>query len=88
MPVISFFYGISIRMYHNDHAPPHVHVEYQGWEAFVAIATGDVLDGRLPRQASRVVKEWCQAHPDELRENWRRACALLPLERIPGADND
>jgi Domain of unknown function (DUF4160) len=75
-------------MYHNDHDPPHVHVEYQGWEAFVAIATGDVLDGRLPRHASRMVKEWCMEHPNELMENWKRARALLPLERIPGADND
>jgi len=25
MPTISWFYGISIRMYFNDHAPPHFH---------------------------------------------------------------
>ncbi len=43
MPVISFFFGISIRMYHNDDEPPHVHAEYQGFEAFVAIESGQVL---------------------------------------------
>jgi len=25
MPTISWFYGNSIRMYFNDHAPPHFH---------------------------------------------------------------
>jgi hypothetical protein len=88
VPVISFFFGISIRMYHNDHEPPHVHAEYQGFEAFVAIATGEVFEGRLPAQARRLVREWCLAHEEELMKNWRKAKDLLPLDRIPGADND
>jgi hypothetical protein len=25
MPTISAFYGILIRMFYNDHAPPHFH---------------------------------------------------------------
>jgi len=29
MPIISYFFGIYIRMYHDDHNPPHIHVEYQ-----------------------------------------------------------
>ncbi len=29
MPVISYFFGIYIRMYHDDHPPMHIHVEYQ-----------------------------------------------------------
>jgi len=38
MPIISLFFGIIIRMYHDDHPPPHFHASYQGFEAFVAIA--------------------------------------------------
>ena len=34
MPIISYFFGIAIRMYYNDHGPPHIHAEYQGHEAF------------------------------------------------------
>ena len=30
MPAISNFFGITIRMYYDDHAPPHFHAEYQG----------------------------------------------------------
>jgi hypothetical protein len=28
MPTISFFYGIAIQMFWNDHAPPHFHARY------------------------------------------------------------
>jgi hypothetical protein len=88
MPVISYFFGIYIRMYFDDHAPPHFHVEYQGHEAFVAIESGEIIDGRLPRKAAALVKDWCLEHQSELNDNWRRALALQPLQRIPGADND
>lgn len=88
MPVISYFFGIYIRLYFDDHPPPHFHVEYQGHEAFVAIETGEVIDGRLPRKAAELVKDWCLEHQAELMDNWRRAVAIKPLQRIPGADND
>ena len=88
MPVISYFFGIYVRMYCDDHNPPHINVDYQGHEAFVAIETGEVIDGRLPRRAGKLVREWCLEHREELAENWQRAVALQPLQRIPGADND
>ena len=28
MPTIAQFYGIIIRMFFNDHAPPHFHASY------------------------------------------------------------
>ena len=48
MPTIAIFFGIVVRMWHDDHPPPHIHVEYQGFEALVAIATGDFTQGQLP----------------------------------------
>lgn len=33
MPEISRFYGIIIRMFYNDHNPPHFHVIYQDSES-------------------------------------------------------
>ena len=88
MPIISYFFGIYVRMYHDDHPPPHVHVEYQGHEAFVDIASGDIVKGSLPRKAAKLVKEWCLDRQGELMANWDRARALEPLERIAGADSD
>ena len=88
MPTIASFYGILIRMYLRDHPPAHFHAVYQGNEAFVAIDSGEVIEGKLPRVAVRLVKEWTLAHRSELHDNWRRARAGEPLQRIAGLDND
>jgi hypothetical protein len=43
VPTISLFYGISIRIYMQDHAPPHFHAQYGSAEARFTIpdAAGD-----------------------------------------------
>jgi Domain of unknown function (DUF4160) len=88
MPTIAWFYGIAIRMYFLDHPPPHFQAVYGEHEANIAIATGEVMDGRLPTIAARLVKRWTLAHQAELRENWDRARAKQPLERIAGLEDD
>ena len=88
MPLISVFFGIVIRMWHDDHPPPHIHVEYQGFEALVDIRTGRISQGGLPRKVAAIVAEWCQVHQDELMHNWNRAQRFEPLQPIQGADRD
>lgn len=88
MPILSVFFGIIVRMRHDDHPPPHIHVEYQGFEALVSIETGEVLEGKLPRKAAALVRDWCVQHQLELATNWKRAECFEPLERIAGADYD
>jgi hypothetical protein len=88
VPIISIFFGIVIRMYHDDHPPPHFHASYQGFEAFVAVETGEILQGRLPKKAQRLVRQWALDHREQLMANWARGEALLPMEMIPGADVD
>ncbi len=61
MPTLSIFFGIIVRMWHDDLPPPHIHVEYQGFEALVEIASGDVREGELPRKVAAITKEWCLA---------------------------
>jgi hypothetical protein len=39
MPEISRFFGIVIRMFYNDHAPPHFHATYGDREALIEIET-------------------------------------------------
>ena len=48
MPRISAFYGISIYIYWDAHNPPHYHAVYGEHEAWIVIADGSVLHGRLP----------------------------------------
>lgn len=82
MPRISSFYGIVIVMYFDDHPPPHFHARYGEHEAQVAIATGEVIHGSLPRSASKLVKEWAALHRDELLDDWQRAERAEPLVSI------
>src|SRR5213079_2429753 len=71
-------YGISIRMYLEDHNPPHFHAHYAGNRAYMSIATGEILEGRLPRNAARLVKEWTLARQSLLMDNWKNARSGKP----------
>jgi len=82
VPEICRFLGIVIRMYFDDHPPPHFHAAYGGAEARVLIAPVGILDGRLPPRVLALVVEWATLHEAELMENWRRLHADEPPIRI------
>lgn len=88
MPRISYFYGVAVSMFYNDHAPPHFHAQYQGFKAIVRIEDANVIAGALPPTAERLVREWAQLHRRELESNWARGEQDVPFERIPGLDDD
>jgi len=73
MPQVSRFFGIVIKMYYNDHQPPHFHAEYNEYEAEISIDTFGVIRGELPRRVLGLVLEWAAIHRDELRQNWGNA---------------
>jgi len=58
-------------MFCDDHPPPHFHARYGEHEAQVDVATGDILNGTLPRRAHALVNEWVELHRDELETNWQ-----------------
>jgi hypothetical protein len=88
MPTISWFYGIAVAMYYNDHNPPHFHAQYGQSKAVIGISDGRIIAGSLPPTALRIVTEWALAHKPDLENNWTRARADQPLERIPGPDDN
>lgn len=82
MPEISRFFGIIIRMFFDDHNPPHVHAEYQGRKA-VFDFTGNIMRGGLgSRTATKLVREWIDIHVDDLRSDWELAQAGRELKKI------
>ena len=84
MPTISSFYGILIRMFYNDHAPPHFHARYGEFEATSEIESLAVMNGELPARALHLVKEWALAHRQELIEDWRLCRAnAMPAKIAP-----
>ena len=86
MPTISQFFGIVIRMYFDDHGPPHFHAIYASEEAILAIDTLSVVEGRLPRRALSLVLEWASLHRAELSDNWQRAMRHEPLRQVAPLD--
>ena len=82
MPELSRFFGIIIAMYYNDHSPPHFHAKYGGEQASIRIDNGEVLEGALGLGALRLVEEWRLLHQSELFDDWHRAQARQPLNRI------
>ena len=75
MPTVAVFYGIVVRIYFADHAPPHVHAIYGGAEAQVAIDLPRIIMGSLPRRASAMVLEWVSLRRGELLTAWNVAQA-------------
>ncbi|TLU98169.1 DUF4160 domain-containing protein [Dyadobacter luticola] len=70
MPEISRFFGIVIRMFFDDHNPPHFHAEFQENRATILIQSAELLDGYLPVKQLKLVQAWAILHEEQLLENF------------------
>ena len=82
MPEISRFFGIVIKMFWDDHNPPHFHAFYAGEWAVIDIHSLSLFAGRLSPRALGLVIEWATLHQQELVDDWRRAQRQEPLVTI------
>ena len=82
MPEISRFYGIIIKMYYDDHAPPHFHAEYGRHQAVFDIRTLGRISGKLPPKAMGLVTEWATLHQHDLLADWELARSCQPLNKV------
>ncbi|NBV06547.1 MAG: DUF4160 domain-containing protein [Proteobacteria bacterium] len=82
MPEISRFFGIIIKMYFDDHNPPHFHAEYSGHKALICIKNSKILEGYLPPKAYSLVAEWTYINQKELLINWERLQKSRSFEKI------
>jgi hypothetical protein len=73
MPEVSRFYGLVIKMFHNDHAPPHFHVEHGDDQVVIAIENLAVIAGNLRPRAMGLVMEWAPP-PSAARPRKRTQC--------------
>lgn len=72
MPVIQRFNGYVIRMYFEDHNPPHVHVVGPGFEALVAVEDQALFEGEIPAPYRREALDWIAANTEMLMAEWKR----------------
>ena len=82
MPEISRFFGIVIKMFWDDHDPPHFHAFYAGEEALIDINSLSLFAGHLSPRALGLAVEWATLHQQELLEDWGRAKGQEPLRKI------
>jgi hypothetical protein len=82
MPIISTFFGIVIRMFYKEHAPPHFHAEHQGQQAKCNF-DGEIIAGYLrSRTARALIRRWAVSHRRQLEANWEKMEAGQVLNRI------
>lgn len=73
MPIISKFYGITIKMYfiQNEHNPPHIHAFYGEYVSVIDVNTLEEIEGNLPLKALKIVREWIEINKNEILEIWK-----------------
>lgn len=72
MPTISMFYGIVIKMYYDEHNPPHFHAFYGEYKAMFNL-DGELMEGNIPNSKAKLITAWTLIHKDELMANWQLA---------------
>lgn len=86
MPQICYFYGITIYIQFLDHNPPNIHCVYQGLKAIYSISSGQLLAGKMPNKADKLIREWVKIRNKDLIKVWELASSgqqifpLMPLE--------
>jgi hypothetical protein len=70
MPEITRFYGIIIKLFLRDHAPPHFHAVYGEYNAIFDIETLQMIEGDLPGRAAKLVLEWGAENQTALLDMW------------------
>jgi len=89
MPIISKFYGIIIKMFHDEgkHHLPHFHAEYGGEKAVFLIAPPIRLKGNVKKRAEAMILEWAERYRKELMNNYERDMQKKPLNKIMPIDD-
>lgn len=83
MPVISVFFGITIRMCYLEHEPPHFHAEFRDGR-FTFDFEGRLLSGTMrSRRAQRLIRLWALRNQGQLKANWLRIEGVEPILPIP-----
>ena len=82
MPTISMFYGVIIRMYYDEHNPPHFHAVYGEYNGSFSILDLKMIEGDLPRKAQNLIIEWANKHKEEIINIWN----TKTLKKLPPLD--
>jgi hypothetical protein len=70
MPTLQRFGSVSVRMYADDHRPPHFHIVSPDFQVLVRISDLTVIAGEArPTQIAEALA-WAQIHREMLALKW------------------
>jgi hypothetical protein len=70
MPTLQRFGPVSIRMYADDHRPPHFHIVGPDFQVVVRIADLTVIAGTARRRQITKALAWAAQHREMLALTW------------------
>ncbi len=70
MPVLQRFGTVSLRMYADDHRPPHFHIVAPDFQALVRISDLTVIAGDARPGDIAEALEWAREHREMLALKW------------------
>lgn len=70
MPTLERFGAVSLRMYADDHRPPHFHIVGAEFEVLVRIADLMVIAGEARPSQIADAMAWAEAHKALLTAKW------------------
>lgn len=70
---------VIIRVYANDHLPPHFHAIHPDFDALIEIATLTILRGNLSASATKDVTGWASENREAIAAEWNRINPRFPI---------
>ena len=70
--------SFSIRSNEGNHCIPHVHAKVGEFEISIAIETGEILAGNLPRKNQRIAVAWVLKNRKKLLSDWQSIALSAP----------
>ncbi len=70
MPTLQRFGSLSVRMYADDHRPPHVHIVSPDFQVLVRISDLTVIAGEARPTEIAEALAWVQTHQEMLALKW------------------
>lgn len=70
MPTVAIVDGVAIRLYPDEHPPPHFHAVFAEFAAQIRIAPPEVLRGSLPASKLKAVLSWAKENREGLMDAW------------------
>jgi hypothetical protein len=70
LPTLRRFGSVSVRMYADDHRPPHFHIVAPNFQVLVRISDLMVIAGEARPAEIAEALEWAQTHQEMLALKW------------------